>query len=150
MDTRETIISLLRATGREGIENVISLIESSDFFSIGCHSHHTYPGGLADHCLQTLALARKHDSGIADESLVIASLLHDICDINRYRKLKGHGWRSAALLTRCCGLELTRDEWNAIRYHMRHRCERPMRTPLELAVYNADKKSAHKGRGYEI
>lgn len=150
MDTRKTIISLLRSTGREGIENVISLIENSNFFSIGCHSHHKYHGGLADHALQTLAIARQTGSGIADESLVITSLLHDICDINRYGKIKGHGFRSARLLTRLCGLKLSRDEWNSIRYHMRHRSERPLRTSLELAVYNADKKSAHKGRGYEI
>jgi hypothetical protein len=42
---------------------------------------------------------------------------------------------------------MTKDEWNAIRYHMRRKEDRPVRTSLELLVYTADKKSAKKGYG---
>ena len=144
MDTRQTIIELLRNTGRKGIENVIELLENSNFFSIGCHSHHKYEGGLADHALETLSIARRRCRNVSDESIVIASLLHDLCDINRYRKIKGHGWRSAELLTKICHLEMSTDEYNAVRYHMKDKYERPVRTSLELGVYTADKRSASK------
>ncbi len=94
MDTKSLIINLLRSTGREGIENVINLLESSNFFTVKCHSHHKYTGGMAD-------LAAKH-----------------------------------------CGLKLSNDEWNAIRYHMRRGSKRPDNTALGRAVYYADKASA--------
>ena len=147
MDVRTRIIELLRSTKRNGIENVISLLENSNYFTVGCHSHHRYTGGTADHALQTYELAKRRRRHVPADSLIIATLLHDICDINRYRALKGHGWRSVALLTIHCGLEMTSDEWNAIRYHMRSKEKRPVRTSLELAVYSADKKSASIGYG---
>ena len=108
MDTRKTIIDLLRSTGRKGIENVIELLENSNFFTVGSHSHHRYEGGTADHSLETLEFARRHGKGVDENSLIITSLLHDIC------------------------------------YHMRKRDERPVRSRLELAVYDADKKSAKR------
>ena len=147
MNARERIIELLRSTKRNGIENVISLLDSSDYFTVGCHSHHQYTGGMADHALQTLALAKRRGRRVPEDSLIIATLLHDICDINRFGKVKGHGWRSVELLTKHCGLEMTKDEWNAIRYHMKRKEDRPVRTSLELLVYTADKKSAKKGYG---
>ena len=91
MNARERIIELLRSTKRNGIENVISLLDSSDYFTVGCHSHHQYTGGMADHALQTLALAKRRGWRVPEDSLIIATLLHDICDINRF----GNGWRSA-------------------------------------------------------
>lgn len=147
MDVRTRIIELLRSTKRNGIENVISLLENSNYFTVGCHSHHKYTGGMADHALQTYELAKKRRRRVQADSLIITTLLHDICDINVHREFKGHGWRSVALLTKHCGLELSTDEWNAIRYHMRRRDDRPVRTSLELAVYSADKDSASKGYG---
>lgn len=147
MNSKEQIVGLLRSTQRNGIENVIALLEDSDFFTVGCHSHHKYIGGMADHALQTLALARRRGWKIPQDSLVITCLLHDICDINRYREVRNHGSRSATLLTKFCNLELSQDEWNAIRYHMKRRRHRPVRSPLELAVYTADKRSADRKHG---
>lgn len=144
MDTRKTIINLLRSTGRKGIENVISLLENSNFFTVGSHSHHRYVGGTADHALETLMLARRHGRGIDDNSLIITSLLHDICNIHGYRDIDGHGGRSARILKDVCHLELTTDECNAIRYHMWKRHKRPVRSKLELAVFDADKSSAKR------
>ena len=94
MDTRKTIINLLRSTGRKGIENVISLLENSN--------------------------------------------------IHGYRDIDGHGGRSARILKDVCHLELTTDECNAISYHMWKRHKRPVRSKLELAVFDADKSSAKR------
>ena len=144
MDTRKTITNLLRSTGRKGIENVISLLENSNFFTVGSHSHRRYEGGTADHALETLELARRHGKGVDENSLIITSLLHDICNISGYREFRKHGSRSVRILQDICHLELTTDEYNAICYHMRKRDERPVRSRLELVVYDADKKSAKR------
>ena len=142
MNTKTQIINLLLSTGREGIENVIKLLESSNFFTVRCHSHHKYTGGMADHALETLNIARKTSRGIPEDSLIICCLLHDICDIYGHWKYKGHGQRSADLVAKHCGLKLSKDEWNAIRYHMRRGYKRPDHTRLGMAVYYADKASA--------
>ena len=142
IDTKTQIINLLRSTGREGIENVINLLENSNFFTVKCHSHHKYTGGMADHALETLNIARKRSPEIPEDSLIICCLLHDLCDIYGYREYKGHGQRSADLAAKHCGLKLSTDEWNAIRYHMRRGSKRPDNTALGRAVYHADKVSA--------
>lgn len=142
MNTKDQIINLLRSTNREGIENVINFLESSNFFTARCHSHHKYTGGMADHALETLNIARKRSRGIPEDSLIICCLLHDLCDIRGHREYSGHGERSANLAAKHCGLKLSKDEWNAIRYHMRTASKRPDNTALGSAVYYADKVSA--------
>ena len=142
MNTKDQIINLLRSTNREGMENVINLLESSNFFTVKCHSHHKYTGGMADHALETLKIARMTARGIPEDSLIICCLLHDLCDIDGHSKYKGHGRRSAGLATKHCGLKLSKDEWGAIRYHMHREEKRPDHTPLGRAVYYADKASA--------
>ena len=145
MNTKTQIINLLRSTNREGMENVINLLENSNFFTAGCHSHHKYTGGMADHALETYNIARKRYKGIPEDSLIICCLLHDLCDIDGHSKYNGHGRRSAGLATKHCGLKLSKDEWGAIRYHMRREEKRPDHTPLGRAVYRADKISAITG-----
>jgi HD superfamily phosphodiesterase len=145
MNTKTQIINLLRSTNREGIENVINFLENSDFFTARCHSHHKYTGGMADHALETLNIARMTARGIPEDSLIICCLLHDLCDIDGHSKYKGHGRRSAGLATKHCGLKLSKDEWGAIRYHMHREEKRPDHTPLGRAVYHADKISAITG-----
>ena len=142
MNTKTQIINLLRSTNREGMENVINFLENSDFFTARCHSHHKYTGGMADHALETLNIARMTARGIPEDSLIICCLLHDLCDIDGHSKYKGHGRRSAGLATKHCGLKLSKDEWGAIRYHMHREEKRPDHTPLGRAVYYADKASA--------
>ncbi len=54
MTIKENIINRLREAKRENIENVIAYMENNGFFDRGCHRHHRYDGGLADHAWQTL------------------------------------------------------------------------------------------------
>ena len=145
MNTKTKFINLLRSTNREGIENVITLLESSNFFTVPCHSHHKYTGGMADHALETYNIARSMRLRVPEDSLIICCLLHDLCDIRGHWDYKGHGKRSANLASKVCGLKLSKDEWNAIRYHMRNSSKRPDDTALGRAVYYADKASAIKG-----
>ena len=72
------------------------------------------------------------DLEVSDDSLIIASLLHDVCKAPRYQGSTkaggvyqknynhlpvGHGEKSVIMLLRL-GLELTDDEIMAIRWHM--------------------------------
>ena len=128
---QDEIISLLRSTNREGMENVIEYLNKSGFFTApsSLDRHHNWRGGLAEHCLGVCRKALQMGSDLAHESIVIAGLLHDICKASKlyydaegnvHRRctlIKGHGRRSLILLCNC-GLQLTEDEALAIRWHM--------------------------------
>lgn len=148
-------INRLKDTGRDGMDNVLAFLETTDFFTAPSSSiyHGNYEGGLLEHSLncyhiglqlRDLVLAQKPELAekIGVESVTIATLLHDTCKANIYKKTMksrknthglwetfegytsdysefpvGHGEKSVILLLRC-GLKLTNDEIYAIRWHM--------------------------------
>lgn len=143
---KEKFIELLISTQREGIENLIQWLEKeTDFFTAPASTkyHLTYEGGLLEHSLNVYE-ELKDELGFPDDnvpdSVVIVSLLHDICKANYYQIDKkwqknekneweevpyystndlfplGHGEKSVILLQRF--IELTDDEIMAIRWHM--------------------------------
>lgn len=152
---KEEFINLLRSTKREGIENVIEDLEELDFFNAPASaSHHlNVEGGLAEHSLNTYKTAmmvwegmkRLHtiaENDIKEDSIILASLLHDVCKADIYVKAirnrktplgnwesyqgynvsyerfpMGHGEKSLVLVL-CSGLELSDSEMLAIRWHM--------------------------------
>lgn len=153
-DNKNRFIGLLRSTGREGIEYVIEDLENNGFFDApaSCSKRASYPGGLCEHSLnvydQAIALRETQlrlrpelAAHIPVQSVVIASLLHDICKSDIYRdahvkgslrygenvKIRygchldgfpiGHGEKSVIMLL-ISGLEMTEDEMLAIRWHM--------------------------------
>ena len=132
---KERIESLLKSTEREGIDNVLRYLEENDFYSMpsSLRRHHNWEGGLAQHCLGVYDRLKITGSELPADSVIITSLLHDICKARKLYKntegkwterpeeelhYKGHGWRSVKLLEKTCGLKLTEDERNAIRWHM--------------------------------
>ena len=150
-----TFENLLLSTNREGIDTVIEFVKGTDFYTApaSSKSHSNYPGGLLDHSLSVYALADKYKDVIIsekpelidklkDESIIITSLLHDICktclyvQTNKFKKDAstgswvsylgyelndtfpiGHGEKSVIMLQNI-GLTLYPDEMLAIRYHM--------------------------------
>lgn len=144
-EIRDEIIRKLELVGREGTENVIKYLNGSDFFTIGCHRHHKYEGGLARHSLETCRYALTQNGGrLPEESVIIAALLHDLGSSHSAatRDLKGHGRKSVGILTKVCNFHLTKEEYEAILYHM-HRDAPVMATnPLARLVCQADKLSA--------
>ena len=148
-------LELLRSTKREGVEETIEDLESLGFFeSPASAGHHlNKKGGLVLHSLNTCKAAlaiydamKVLEPTLAKEvrrdSIIIASLLHDVCksDIYKptvkrrktpigtwedcegykvtYKKFPmGHGEKSLVLLL-CSGLILSDDEMLAIRWHM--------------------------------
>ena len=135
----------LLQTGREGIENTLQYLNDCDFFSTGCHSHHRYYGGLAKHSLETYRYALTHNSdGLPEESIVIASLLHDVCSSHSYaaRDIHRHGSRSVKILERLCRLKLTQSEREAILHHMHRNADEMQTNSLARLIFRADKVSA--------
>lgn len=152
---KEEFIELLRSTGRNGVDDVIDSLEEMGFFTAPASAGHhlNTEGGLVLHSLNTYRAAmavwegmKTLEPGIEKEvgrdSVIIASLLHDVCKSDIYvRSVKkrknaigqwedsegykisyknfpmGHGEKSVILLL-CSGLEMSDDEMLAIRWHM--------------------------------
>ena len=152
---KEEFIELLRSTKREGVEETLEDLGSMGFFDAPASAGHhlNKKGGLVLHSLNTYKAALAvweamktieptHATEVHLDSIIIASLLHDVCksDIYKptvkrrktsigtwedcegykvtYKKFPmGHGEKSLVLL-HCSGLILSDDEMLAIRWHM--------------------------------
>lgn len=113
----DAICRLLRCTGREGVEELILFMRTNGYFMASCHRHHYYVGGMAQHAFEVYLYMKTHIPTMSEDSLIIVSLLHDICDISGFREYPGHGRRSVGLLDEC-HFPLTNEERRLIRYHM--------------------------------
>ena len=90
---KERFLELLRKTNREGIEELIKFIESSDFFTAPASTrfHGDYEGGLLEHSLKVYDILCEKvknaniDLTVSEETLIIVALLHDICKVNFYK-----------------------------------------------------------------
>ena len=152
---KEEFLELLRSTKRDGIEDVITDLEELGFFTAPASpGHHlNVEGGLVLHSINTCKAAlaiwegmKPLEPSLATEvkrdSIIIASLLHDVCKSDIYKRSvkkrknalgqwedcegykvsykdfpMGHGEKSVILLL-CSGLDLSDDEMLAIRWHM--------------------------------
>ncbi|MDO4196819.1 MAG: HD domain-containing protein [Prevotellaceae bacterium] len=152
---KEEFIELLTSTGREGVKEVIEDLEDMGFFTAPASAGHhlNVEGGLVQHSLNTCKAAlavweamKPLDPSLETEvkrnSVIIASLLHDVCKSDIYKRTTkkrknaigqwedaegykvsyksfpmGHGEKSVILLL-CSGLVLNDDEMLAIRWHM--------------------------------
>lgn len=122
-NNKEQIEQYLRSTNREGIEGIISFLQRSGYYYLyGSFRHHTYKGGLAQHSLEVLKYALDNNKGCPTDSVIISSLLHDLCK-TKYNfpegvEFHGHGSKSVAIIKDFIGFQLTDDEYRAIRFHM--------------------------------
>ncbi|MBR6953992.1 MAG: HD domain-containing protein [Clostridia bacterium] len=131
---------------REGLEDLLTWLQKSDFFTAPASTryHGAYEGGLCEHSLDVYRMAKKAIAGyelqLAEESVVIAALFHDLCKVNFYRKdmrnqkingewqevpcytveekfcFGGHGSKSVFLVQQF--MKLKTDEGAAINCHM--------------------------------
>ena len=148
--SKQEFIDLLKSTAIEGIDDVIAELEDLGFFKApaSMKNHLCYEGGLMIHSLNVYYCARTLKESfmpmrpdvmekISNESLIIASLLHDVCKSRIYFRKKGaqyefgkaeygsdysdlpvgHGEKSVIMLLQM-GLGLTDAEICAIRWHM--------------------------------
>lgn len=152
---KEEFVSLLKSAERPGMDDVIKDLEELGFFEVPASAGHhmNVAGGLVEHSLNTCKAALAVYEGMRNiepylerevkrESIIIASLLHEVCKSDIYKRSvkrrktsfgtwedaegykltyknfpMGHGEKSLVMLL-CSGLELYDDEMLAIRWHM--------------------------------
>lgn len=93
MNYREEILKELSYIKREGIENLISYLENSNFFSdpASTNKHNNYKGGLAEHSYNVFNILDSYKNIYPElinqeESLRIIGLLHDLAYVGCYQK----------------------------------------------------------------
>lgn len=162
-ENKNEIISLLKSTNREGIDDVIDFLNKSGYFYLyGSFNHHTYKGGLAEHSLGVYKLAKKFNDNCNEDSIIICSLLHDICK-TKYKfpegvEYKGHGKKSVLIIEDFIKFKLTEDERLAIRFHMKGNIQRYIleegedyakakKSDLRNLIYKCDKIDAGRYNG---
>lgn len=84
--------TLLLSTKRKGIEDLIAWLDGSDFkvAPASTQYHSCHEGGLLEHSLNVYYESIKQKDliklfGLPNDSIIIASLLHDICKVNYYK-----------------------------------------------------------------
>ena len=145
-ELKNKFIELLKSTKRDGIEELISYIETTDFYTAPASTrfHGSKEGGLLEHSLTVYEIFDKKikEAGIdfPDDSIKISALLHDLCKVNFYkvdfRNTKnslgewvkvpyytindslplGHGEKSVMMIRDY--IKLSREEMFSIRWHM--------------------------------
>ena len=144
------VIELLKSTDIEDIDYYIEELDKSGYFTApaSMKNHMCFEGGLMCHSLNVCdaaltlkktLMAERPDifDSVSDESIIVASLLHDVCKSDIYYRKRnaqvefgqaeygsdpgalpvGHGEKSVIMLLRM-GLGLTDAEICAIRWHM--------------------------------
>lgn len=99
MNNKDRFISILRATGRTGVENVITKLSELGFFEAPASTvfHLNYEGGLLQHSLnvydEAMVITRQQiefrpemAEKLPLESVTVAALLHDICKAEIYKE----------------------------------------------------------------
>lgn len=145
---KERFIDLCNKVERKGMDDLMNWLEESDFYTCPASSrfHGAYRGGLLEHSLNVYdelkrILSAYSEISIPEESVIIASLFHDLCKVNFYKTEKrnrknesgqwesydaytikekfcfgGHGSKSVFLVQNF--IKLTPEEAVAINCHM--------------------------------
>ena len=143
---KEKIEELLHKVQRPGMNELMDFLEKSDYYEAPASTkyHGACKKGLIEHSYKVYEILKRklefHKMDISEETLIIITLLHDICKVNfykvDYRNAKnakgewekvpyytiddtipyGHGEKSVMMITDY--IKLTDEEKFAIRWHM--------------------------------
>jgi len=129
---QETVIFLLQAVNRPGIESLLDYLLESDYYIAPASSryHNCFPGGLCHHSLNVLHAFNDANKQLMNplslDSVVICGVLHDLCKVGAYiptdrgytsvKSCKGHATLSLSRIKE--HIQLTPKEDDIIRYHM--------------------------------
>lgn len=134
---QDKYMRLLTNIDREGIGKLITflLAEGINDCPASIKFHQNYRTGLIEHSIGVYDIlckeVKNHKLNTPHESIVLVSLLHDICKLDNYvvddfsscgftynpgPVIKGHGDKSVSLVKTF--MDLTEEEELAIRYHM--------------------------------
>lgn len=141
MELKDSFCDLLRSVGRPHTEDLIAALDGIGFFlsPASRHDHLCHEGGLLEHSINVYRVATllandmrhfRNDMPVSKNSIVVASLLHDVCKAGRYRLrpdgvyekdysrfTAGHGEASVIWLLQQ-DYPLSDEEVLAIRWHM--------------------------------
>jgi len=91
VSNKERFISLCKESGREGIDKLLEWLDTTDFYIAPASTrfHGSYPGGLLEHSLdvydEMVRLCQTYpEIETPKDSVIVASLLHDLCKANFY------------------------------------------------------------------
>jgi len=90
---KEQFLELLSSIQREGIDDLIKFIESTDFFKAPASTrfHGDFEGGLLQHSMKVYEILKEKlknapvQMNISEDTIKIVALLHDICKVNFYK-----------------------------------------------------------------
>lgn len=133
VEEKQEFLDLLRKVNRVGTEQLIKYLEESGFFKSPASTrfHGSYDGGLLKHSINVYKIFKQYCKNLAieidEESIIICSLLHDICKAGAYIKRdmgylwnkaqpKGHGLLSLERITQF--IPLSEREKKIIAFHM--------------------------------
>ena len=160
---KEQFIELLRSVKREGIEDLIKFIESTDFFKAPASTrfHGDFEGGLLQHSMKVYEILKEKlknapiQMEVSEDTIKIVALLHDICKVNfykvEYRNAKNelgvwekvpyytvedtipYGHGEKSVMMITEYIKLTSEEKYCIRWHMGFSEEKSLYTTIGLA-----------------
>lgn len=90
---KEDFLKLLKEVKRDGMDDLISFIEKTDFFKAPASTrfHGSYEGGLTEHSMKVYEILKHKVNNcfktinVPEDSIIIVALLHDICKANFYK-----------------------------------------------------------------
>ena len=87
----DRVVELLNSVDRDGISDLLKWLEESDFFTApASHAYHgSYIGGLCEHSLNVYdetkrLLAAYPEINVSEDTVIVSTLLHDLCKVNFY------------------------------------------------------------------
>lgn len=88
-------MTLCKTIKREGVSDLLNWLELTDFYTAPASTrfHGNYPGGLLEHSLNVYdelvrLLSVYPEIKVAEESVIIAALFHDLCKVGLYASEK--------------------------------------------------------------
>ena len=126
---KKILISELLSVGRPGMDSFIQDITAGGFFEAHSSKHDRDIGGTVNHSLWTLKIARQIAEGLKKkptaqklkDSITVVCLLHDLCNMRSYHKVKNPDRRHGAYSRRIMafyGSLFTKEELSAVNSHM--------------------------------
>lgn len=91
MENKERFIALCKNIKRDGIDDLMKWLETSDFYTAPASTrfHGSYAGGLLEHSLNVYdelkrILKAYPEIEASEETIAICALFHDLCKVNMY------------------------------------------------------------------
>ena len=91
MTNKETFVAFARHIEREGIDQLMEWLDSTDFYTAPASTrfHGSHEGGLVEHSIavhgRLYELAHFYNIQVSDETIAIVALFHDLCKIGTYK-----------------------------------------------------------------